>query len=597
MRHLYMLKLTFLLILPLYLTIDSPVQAANPFGNDTSSQEEFLPVEKAYQLHVDLRKNTLSLLWNITPGYYLYKDRFKLKAGDQNTGEPIELAAQFVESGKKKYDDYFEKELEVYYYSTEITAEIPAGINRFDLTVTSQGCADAGLCYPPHTQYFHIDVENGQAQPAQPPTAAASTSGGSATAVRTVVDSQPQAQFLPYILLLAALGGAILNLMPCVFPVLSIKAINLAEASQTPHHQHLHGWAYTCGVVASFLVVAAAMLAARSGGQAVGWGFQLQSPVFISFLAYLFFTMGLSFSGLIDFGTRLMGIGQSLTGGRGLRTSFFTGVLAAVVASPCTAPMMGTALGYAMTQPALTALSVFAALGFGMALPFLILSYTPHLARYLPPPGAWMEILKQFMAFPLYLAAIWLLWVLGHQLNSDAVILLSVGAVLISFALWLLRQRFSHSGARLARNFIAMTAVAGAAVIPFSPPTPNNDKHWEVYSADKLSQLRQSGEPVLVNLTADWCITCLANEKIALGTDKVNSAIAIAGIRTLKGDWTNYDPEITALLNRYGRSGVPLYLLFPAQKDAEAEILPQLLSEEIVLRAIERATPAQTALN
>ena len=564
-------------------------------------QEEFLPVEKAYQLQIDIAKKELTLLWNIAPGYYLYRDRFQLNASSGDKSIPL---TSHFEDGKVKYDEYFEKDVETYYHSTEINVAFPENTKDFDFSITSQGCADAGLCYPPRKQYFHIDTQTGQATSISAPPASAINANINLSAADAQTENAMQAganppptEFLPYILLLALLGGTILNLMPCVFPVLSIKAVSLASASQSPHTQHLHGWAYTLGVVVAFLVVASAMLIARAAGQSVGWGFQLQSPVFISFLAYLFFIMGLSMSGLIDFGSNIMGLGQSLTGGSGMRSSFFTGVLAAVIASPCTAPMMGTALGYAITQPPVVALSVFAALGFGMALPFLLLSYIPHLASYLPAPGAWMDTLKQGMAFPLYLASIWLLWILGHQLNSNAVALLSIGGVLIAFAFWLSKQKFSSSTGTKIVNLSAALAIVAAIAIPFRSSSPGNEDHWEPYTESKLSQLRNAGEPVLVNLTADWCITCLANEKIALGTDKVNTAIAIHGIHTLKGDWTNYNAEITQLLNRYGRSGVPLYLLFPARPGANAEVLPQLLTENLVLDAISRAKKTQTALN
>ncbi|TQV71725.1 protein-disulfide reductase DsbD [Exilibacterium tricleocarpae] len=556
--------------------------------------QEFLPVEEAYQVEVDVTDTELLLLWNIAPGYYLYKERFQLQASSE--GQPLALAPVYRE-GKVKYDDYFEKELEVFYTSTDITAALPQPVPAtFELTVTSQGCADAGLCYPPQKAHFRIDLADGSVTSFTPVATQADTTPGSAGGAGAAAPAGSDA-FLPYILLLAIAGGAILNLMPCVFPVLSIKALSLASAGESPQHLRLHGWAFTAGVVMAFLAVAAAMLATRAGGQAVGWGFQLQSPLFISFLVYLFFIMGLSLSGMINFGTRLMGVGQSLTQGSGLRPSFFTGVLAAVVASPCTAPLMGTAIGFAMTQTTAVALGVFAALGFGMALPFLLLSYAPRLATYLPAPGPWMETMKQALAFPLYLTAVWLLWVLGRQVGSDAVAFLSIGAVLVTFAFWLANQSLSSTIGRLLRGTAVTASLLGAAAIPLLGQSAGEEDHWEPYTPERLAELTAAGEPVLVNLTADWCITCLANEKIALNTERVNQALALNDIYTLKGDWTNYNSDITELLNRYGRNGVPLYLLFPARKGAEAEILPQLLTEALVLDAIERAALTQTAQN
>jgi len=243
-------------------------------------------------------------------------------------------------------------------------------------------------------------------------------------------------------ILFAIVGGVILNLMPCVFPVLSIKALSLAT-NHDRRSRIRHGWSYTLGCVLTFIIVAGVLLLVRDTGRAVGWGFQLQVPGFITFLAFLFFVMGLNLYGFINFGGRWMSTGQSLTQGYGLQQSFFTGLLAAVVASPCTAPFMASALGYAMAQPAIVGLSVFAALGFGMALPFLLLSYLPQMGRFLPQPGAWMETFKQAAAFTLFLTSSWMLWILGRQADGDSVILVLVGAVGVVFSFWLGKQRHS----------------------------------------------------------------------------------------------------------------------------------------------------------
>jgi thiol:disulfide interchange protein len=305
----------------------------------------------------------------------------------------------------------------------------------------------------------------------------------------------------------------------------------------------------------------------------------------IAALAYLFFVMGLSMSGLIHFGTSLMGAGQQLTEKSGLSGSFFTGVLAAVVASPCTAPFMGTALGFALTQPLFVCILVFAALGFGMALPLLFLCYVPALAARLPRPGAWMDNLKQFLAFPLYLSAIWLLWVYGRQTNVNQMAVLCSGAVAIAFGCWLLGR--SAEGAWLWIKRVSVLASLVAAVYLAVPQNNSaNKSRWQVYSPELLQSLRAEGRPVFVNLTADWCLTCLANERVALHTETLEKAFDEMNVATLKGDWTNADPEITVLLQEYERSGVPLYLWFPANHQGKATVLPQLLTADLVIGAM-----------
>ncbi|MGE4072827.1 MAG: protein-disulfide reductase DsbD family protein [Lysobacterales bacterium] len=382
-------------------------------------------------------------------------------------------------------------------------------------------------------------------------------------------------------LLFALLGGAILNLMPCVFPVLTLKA--LALRGDVSHLRH--GLLYAAGSVLAFLALAAALLALRAAGESLGWGFQLQSPWLIGALVYLFFAMGLSLSGVFTFGERLMGVGQSLTEGEGDRAAFFTGVLAAVVASPCTAPFMGAAMGFALTQSAALALLIFGTLGFGLALPFLLLCLIPGLAERLPRPGAWMDRLKQILAFPLYLSAVWLLWVYGEQLGPLAMAQLAVGAVFLAFALWLLGWSAPLRPLRAVAAALSLLAVgyalhAGASQDPAPAQLAAGDH--EPWSEARLAELRGSGKPVLVNMTAAWCITCLANERVALSTEAVRGRMQELGMAYLKGDWTRRDDSITRYLAQYGRTGVPLYVLYPADGGAP-RVLPQLLTPELVL--------------
>lgn len=570
----------------------APVLAQDPMSSGQSNRndsllgggDEFLPVTEAFQIEARLYDNQLVVHWEVAPDYYLYKERFRLNA----TPEPTGFSPVFSDNTVEKYDEYFEKDMDVYYDSATIRMDLPEDAESFSLRVESQGCADAGLCYPPHIDTISVEPASGDvdiqaaaagAPPGAPPGADPGAGADSAA-------PEPATTWLPYILLLAVLGGIILNLMPCVFPVLSIKVMSLAQADRA--RLPLHGWAYTGGIVACFLVFAGILLLARAGGEAIGWGFQLQSPLLIAALAYLFFVLGLSLSGLLPLGTRWMGVGQSLTQRTGLTGSFFTGVLAAVVASPCTAPFMGAALGFALTQPALVSLSVFVALGLGMALPLLLLCYVPALVRHLPRPGAWMETLKQVLAFPLYLTAIWLLWVLGRQAGTDAIIALCLGALAIAFAGWLGTRSFSSGAGLWSQRALVLSAWAAALILPWQSLNESVETdRWEPYSANRLAELRAQDRPVFVNLTADWCLTCLANERVTLDTDRIKAAFDQHNVATLKGDWTNRDPAITRLLEDYDRSGVPLYLWFPAGHSGPGEVLPQLLRKKHLLQAIE----------
>ncbi len=394
------------------------------------------------------------------------------------------------------------------------------------------------------------------------------------------------------ILLMAASGGLILNLMPCVFPVLSLKALALAANSGQQQQQRQDAVAYSLGVVVSFLVLAGSLLFIRAAGTAVGWGFQLQSPWLVASLAYLLFALGLSLSGVVQFGLGLMNAGSSLTSQKGPKGSFFTGVLAVVVASPCTAPFMGGALGYAVTQPPAIALLIFAALGLGMALPFLLLAYFPTLARALPKPGAWMDTLKQLLAYPLYLSAVWLAWVFGRQVGIDGLALLLCGAVAIALACWLWGQwQVKRQGILQPTVAFALLGLALLCIwLPYAAaPASTNasaEAAWQRWSPERLAELKAANRPVLVNMTADWCITCLVNERVALDTESSKAALALYDVTYLKGDWTRRDAAITDYLHHYQRDGVPLYVLYwPGQPP---EVLPQILTPDTLRQTLER---------
>ena len=301
--------------------------------------------------------------------------------------------------------------------------------------------------------------------------------------------------------------------------------------------------------------------------------------------------MGMALSGYLEIGTSLMSIGQSSNQSDGLSSSFMTGVLATTVASPCTAPFMGPALGFAISQPTYIALLVFAFLGLGMALPFIILTWIPGLTSKLPKPGVWMDSFKQFLAFPLYMTAAWLLWVVGRQTSVNVVAVVVLGIILVSMAMWLTKLRQS-SGKKAtdftSANVFAAACLIAALTIPVLTISKDSEPPlWESYSAQRLAELNQAGKPIFVNLTADWCITCLANERVAF-TDSFYKLLEDNGITYLKGDWTNNDPEITKLLNQFQRSGVPLYLVYPAGQGSP-EVLPQILLESTVINALNKA--------
>ncbi len=397
----------------------------------------------------------------------------------------------------------------------------------------------------------------------------------------------------------AMLGGVILNLMPCVFPVLSLKVLSLASNNNSSQQEkRLHGLAYTAGVIAAFLILASVLIALQTGGALIGWGFHMQAPWFISLLIFLFFVMGLSMSGVVDFGTSIMGLGTELQDKKGYPSSFFTGILASVVASPCTAPFMGVALGFAFTQPPIVALAVFIALGLGMALPFLLISFNPKLSNLLPHPGKWMLTFKQVLAFPLYATVVWLLWVLGTQTGTDGMALIIACCLLLAIAAWLYQRRreIQSSFWRYTNALIILFCLVTTIGVVRSPlletqtitQVISNDVAFEAYSDTRLAELRSNGQPVFVNMTASWCITCLVNEKVALNSEDFKKALADNNVTYLKGDWTNNDPEITEMLRRYETSGVPLYLIFPANPSQPAEVLPQILTTNLIISAIER---------
>ena len=573
-----------LAILGLLLPLSTVAQAQNSLAAALQAQSEFLPVREAYRLDGAITPGgDLRLYWQITEGYYLYQHAFKVRA--TGTGSAEELDVTFPPA-LAKTDEFF-GDVSVYYGEADLLVTLPDSTDTLTLAVTYQGCADAGLCYPPETDYLLVDAATGSVSPTVPgetPSAGQSVSI-SATSSGPPQQSAPASMSLIIAMGLAFLGGLILNAMPCVFPILSLKVLSFATGDPAEHRRH--GVAYLVGVVSSFVLIASILISLQTAGRWVGWGFQLQSTGFVIGLAYLFTLMGLSLSGLVLLGSRWMNLGAGLAAAPGTRGSFFTGVLAVVVASPCTAPFMGSALGYALTQPPLAALTVFAALGTGMAAPMVAVSMSKTARGWLPKPGAWMETLKQVMAFPLYLTAVWLLWVAGKQSGVDTMAAAATGLVLLALGLTLLR------GQTLAK-FVGVVAIACAlllAGVRGEVPTgaDSTTRPGTVsWSRETLNSLRASGTPVFVDVTADWCITCLANEQAVLFTDDMTQAFADAGVTYMVADWTNYDPAIGEFVQEHGRNGIPLYVMYPGDLQSEPVMLPQLLTRTIVIEALDR---------
>jgi thiol:disulfide interchange protein DsbD len=402
---------------------------------------------------------------------------------------------------------------------------------------------------------------------------------------------------------LAVLGGLILNLMPCVFPVLAMKVVALAGGAAN-RRARTHAASYAAGVLLAFAVLGGVLLAARAAGSAAGWGFQFQSPVFVAAMTWLLFGVGLNLSGVFSVGAGVAGAGQGLTRHEGHAGSFFTGLLAVLVATPCTAPFMGVAIAGALVAPPPVTILVFLAMGVGLAAPYVLLTLLPGLARLMPRPGPWMEVLRQVLAFPMYAAAAWLLWVVSQEAGSGGVLATAAGLVLLGFAGWALggaqtaalrghrpAGRRAFQAASVAAALGAVGVLAGIGLAPDSDRTqPLQAIGAETaaplpFTPARLAALRAEGRPVFVNMTAAWCVTCLLNERVAIATAPVQSAFAAHDIAYLKGDWTRQDPAITDFLRNHGRDGVPLYVYYPPGGAAPV-VLPQILTEGVVLDRI-----------
>lgn len=555
-----------------------------------------LPDTEAYRLEaVTDGPDRIVVRFTIAPGYYLYRDKTTFAA--QSVRNAVVRPGEWPEA-RTHSDEYFGEQA-VYYDEVLVPLSVvrtQAGADTLRLTVGFMGCQEGGVCYPPLKRELTVELADAPAN-AEAVAADGAPSGANGTT---------EGMGLFAALGLALLGGLILNLMPCVLPILSLKALGLAGSGESAAKARSHALWYTAGVVLSFAALGGLALALREAGLALGWGFQLQQPAVVGGLALLMFAVGLSLSGVFNLGGSLANVGGSLTQKSGPAGDFFTGVLAVVVAAPCTAPFMGAALAYAFAASPVVAIGVFVALGVGLALPFLAIGFVPGLAQRLPKPGAWMDTLKQVLAFPMYLTAVWLVWVLAKQRGADAVGWVLGGAVLLALGLWAWEQaRFKSAALRAFALAIAVAGVAalwpvqqlpsareaaaaaGASHDANAPSTPAADGSVP-YSAEALATLRAEGRAVFVNMTADWCVSCKANERGVLSTEAFASAREAANAVYMKGDWTDVDPAITAYLQQYGAVGVPFYAVYPAG-GGEPEILPNLLTIGIVETALAKA--------
>ena len=445
------------------------------------------------------------------------------------------------------------------------------------------------------------------------PTAAAATGGGSAAAkvdagastgaqVERAVSMAPSAPAtagswaaLLRATGLAFLGGMLLNLMPCVFPVLFLKGLALAQTGgEERGRMRAHGLVYAAGILFSFWILVGVLLGLRAAGATLGWGFQFQSPVFLSLMAGLLFFLGLSLAGQFEIGLTLTSAGGSLAQKQGLAGSFFTGVLAVVVATPCTAPLMGAAVGYALAQSALAALLVFTALALGLAAPYVALTLQPAWTRLLPRPGVWMEILKQATAVPIFATVIWLAWVLARAYGAAVLAALLAGFLLLAIAGWFLgrwpaRRWSTGAGGAFVLLMVALAFYSPRLAVVAGQAASGEAEGWRPWTAEAVRQAQAEGRPVFVDFTASWCLSCQVNERVALQTAEVQKSFREKNVLLLKADWTRHDEAITQALTALGRSGVPTYVFY-SPKQKSPRLLPEALTPGIVLGALEEGT-------
>ncbi len=550
--------------------------SAKAFDNDV----EFLKVDEAFQLSYYLDGNELVLDWMIASNYYLYRDRTLFSSNSGSLSSPV-----FSDNVIDKYDPNFDEVMALFYDVMVARVKLDPQVNDYEINFEYQGCADEGLCYPPQKKQLLVSLTDSNVELSGPaPRAAVSSNDFASLDFTEAPVQQTQALNLTQLIFAmgaAFLGGLILNLMPCVFPVLSIKALQITQMSEDLAKARVHGWVYTLGVVASFMAVAGALILLRQFGDWVGWGFQLQNPYFVAFLVLLFTLVALNMAGYFEFGQSFMGVGQGLTQKDGHSGSFFTGVLAVLVATPCTAPFMGSAIGFALAQPAYVSLLIFAVMGLGLAFPVLLISLIPMVSKALPKPGPWMENFKQILAFPLFATALWLLWVLVEIKGTDALVSVGGGLILLTFALW--QGLAVKSGHKPAFNWFKRGVKYLSILVAFVLVMDQRDQvdPWTAYTPDTLAKLQQTGKPIFVDVTAAWCITCKANKRVALSGEDFHSMVKEKDVQLVQADWTNPSPAVDSLIAEYGFNGVPMYLYFEPGA-AVAKVLPQILTPALI---------------
>ncbi|HSQ74837.1 MAG TPA: thioredoxin family protein [Bacteroidota bacterium] len=545
--------------------------------------------------------------------------------------EAKDLALSFADKPVSVYEG------DVVFGLTFTVAEAtPPGKQNAEITLSYQACNDK-TCMPPSNATVTLVVDVTPAVPAESPAGSQKgpgTDGGSdsreasdvaqaispaaapsvASGVLQGGDSTKSGSTRPVgaagessislavALLFAFLGGMILNLMPCVLPVLSLKIMGMVkQAGEAPRERLKHGALFTFGVVASFWVLAGIMLLLQAGGEQLGWGFQLQSPSFVIVLSIFLFLFGLSMFGVFEIGTSLTGVGQGVAGGSSYTSSLISGVLATTVATPCTAPFMGSALGFTLGAPAYVAFLVFTFVGLGMAAPYLLLTTIPALLKFIPKPGAWMESMKQFMGFLLIATVLWLIWVLSLQTGADGVVILLAALLLVALGGWIFGRWGNIAKEKPTRRIaqvIALVAVAGGLFFSLTNIKAKEQEtagvhrqgsiEWLTYTPELVEGLKAEGRTVFLDFTAAWCLSCQVNEKVAFSSEEVQNEFARRGIATVRADWTNHDETITRALAAFGRNSVPLYVLYAPGKDPV--LLPEIITPGIVLEALRNST-------
>lgn len=533
------------------------------FGTVVSSQltneHDFLPVDEAYPTQAELTDDGRILVrWVMPEGYYLYRHALNL-VGKEGT----ELGSFSIPTGMQKTDEFF-GEVEVYYNFLEVSAPVTAQSQaEVVIDVHYQGCADAGLCYPPEVREFRF---------------AALGSELDGDSYLANVDS---AEINIWVAIGSALlAGLILNLMPCVFPILSIKALSLVQnAGESDNIRHAMG--YLSGVVATFLALAVLLLVLRAFGAAIGWGFQLQSPGFVAAMVLLFFIMSMNMLGVIE----IPGFGVSMT----QPNPFVTGILAVIVATPCTVPFMAAAVGYAITRGGFDLVLIMVTMGVGMALPYIVVTATPRIASWLPRPGQWMVTFKRIMSIPLVLTVVWLVWVLTRQIGSIGVVWALGAMALLAIAAFVGRR---HAKWLTSIWAIMLIVIAGAVYAVSWPNDSDASTRAASFEYQRFQEMVATKRPMFLNVTADWCLTCLANERTTLSRESVRGDFISRGVTYVKVDWTNRDAQVTQLLEQFGRYGVPMYVFYPSS--GQPIVLPQVLTPDLVRDYIDEYEESST---